>query len=95
MRTHATKTAIKTVRPDLKGRITLGELAKGVSGFRIVVANEQQIILEPLVEIPACEKWLLENKTALKQVKKGMENSAKGKLVNRGSFAKYIDDELE
>jgi hypothetical protein len=43
-------------------------------------------ILEPMVEIPAREAWLYENKGALEKVKKGL--SERGK-IKRGSFAKY------
>ena len=65
----------KTVSPDAKGRITLGNLAKGVSGFNMIVDEEHRIILEPLVEVPAREKWLYENKKTLKQVQQGLSDA--------------------
>lgn len=58
---------ISKVRPDSKGRIFLGKIAEGVSSYT-VITDHGRIILEPNVEIPAKEKWLWENKTALKQV---------------------------
>jgi hypothetical protein len=84
---------IKKVRPDAKGRISLGKFApKGVSSY--TVSNDRgRIILEPNIEIPAKEKWLWENKSALQQVKKGLEDSAAKKLKSRGNFTKFIDDE--
>ncbi len=66
---------LKRVRPDSKGRILLGALAKGVSSYTVTKDNGR-IILEPNVEIPAKEKWLWENKTALQKVKKGLQDSA-------------------
>jgi hypothetical protein len=48
--------------------------------------EDDRIILEPMVEIPAREVWLYENKAALEKVKKGL--SQKG-TIKRGSFAKY------
>lgn len=84
----------KVVRPDSKGRITLGEFARGISSFR-VTREKNCIILEPFVEIPAEEKWLFDNKTALEKVKRGLEDSAKGRVKNRGKFSKYKDEELE
>lgn len=84
---------LKTVRPDAKGRITLGHLAHGVSSYLVTKDKYNRIILEPRVEIPANEKWLFENKTALKQVKRGLEDSANGRLKNRSSFAKFTEDE--
>jgi len=81
----------KRVRPDAKGRILLGALATGVSSYTIIKDNDR-LILEPNVEIPAKEKWLWENKVALKQVKKGLQDSANGRVKSRGSFAKFVDD---
>lgn len=81
----------KIVRPDAKGRITLGRVAEGVSSYIITVDNHNRIILEPQVEIPASEKWLFENAVALKKVKQGLIESAAGKVKNKGSFAKYVD----
>lgn len=78
------------VRPDVKGRITLGHLADGVSSFTVIQDNFHRIILEPNVEIPAREKWLFDNKAALAQVKQGIKDAAEGKLTSRGSFSKYV-----
>ena len=37
-------------------------------------------------KVPEREKWLFENKPALKKVKQGLSDSAKGKVKSRGSF---------
>jgi hypothetical protein len=84
----------KTLRPDAKGRINLGALAKGISGFNVSVDNEQRIILEPLVEIPAKEQWLFNNPEALNQVKKGLQDAGNGQLTKK-DFSQYLDDENE
>ena len=88
-------TAKKTiqVRPDSKGRITLGKYAEGISSFRLSEQADGAFLLEPMVEIPASEKWLFENKKALNSVKKGLSQSASGKTKSRGSFAKYTDED--
>lgn len=86
---------IKTVRPDAKGRITLGSLAKGVSSFAIRQDRNHYIILEPYVEIPAHEQWLHENKAALKQVQQGIKDSLEGRIKSRGSFGHYLNDEID
>ncbi len=83
---------LKTVRPDAKGRITLGHLADGVSSYTVTKDSYNRIILEPRVEISANEKWLFDNKAALRQVKRGLEDSATGRVKSRGSFAKYKED---
>ena len=82
------------LRLDSKGRVTLGMLAKGATAFYVSVDKDHRIILEPLVEIPAREKWLFENKAALNQVKKGIHDAAKGK-VKKHDFSKYLNEEKE
>jgi hypothetical protein len=86
---------VLTIRPDAKGRITLGKLAKGCSSFRATLDDEGRIILEPFAEIPAREKWLFENKSALTAVREGLDQSAQGKVRSRGSFAQFANDEID
>lgn len=81
------------LRPDTKGRISLGKLAYGVSGFAINADDPHHIVLTPLVEIPAREKWLFENPDALNRVQEGLKQASKGKLTSLGSFAQYLDEE--
>lgn len=83
------------VRPDSKGRITLGKLTEGVSRFRVQLDPEGRIFLEPLVEISAKEKWLFENKKALHRVQKGLEDSAKKRIKSLRSFSKFTQESNE
>jgi hypothetical protein len=87
--------AIKMLRPDSKGRITLGEWTKGISGFSVHQERNGNIILEPFVEIPVHEKWLYDNKNAFKKVKTGLEQARNSKLIDKGSFSQFADDEIE
>lgn len=82
----------KTVRPDSKGRVTLGSLALGASSFKAYRDPKGRIILEPQMEVPAAEAWLWKNSAALKSVQQGLQESADGKLVDRGSFAAYTKE---
>jgi hypothetical protein len=82
----------KTVRPDSKGRITLGSLAAGASSFKAYKDLEGRIILEPQVEVPAAEAWLWQNAAAMQSVQQGLQDSAEGKLVERGSFASHVKE---
>ena len=93
-RSSAIRKAVQ-VRPDAKGRITLGKLAEGVSSFTVSEQPGGGLLLEPMVEIPAREKWLFENKAALSSVKRGLAQSAKGELRSRGTFAKFADEKDE
>lgn len=87
---------LKMLRPDSKGRITLGHLADGVSGFAVTFTKDHKIILEPHSEMPLREKWLYDNKSALKKVNQGLQDAKAGRLVKKGSFAKFVaDDDTE
>ncbi len=81
-----------TLRPDAKGRIALGALAKGVSSFRVHQEESGRVVLEPFVEIPERERWLYKNPEALAMVEQGLKEYGEGKIVRLGSFAQYLDD---
>jgi hypothetical protein len=89
MSESTTAKSIYRLRPDSKGRITLGKLADGVSSYRARRQKDGTIILEPFVEIPADERWLYENPQALAAVKRGLADSKAGRLTSLGSFKKY------
>lgn len=86
---------VKKLRPDAKGRITLGSLAEGVSAFLITETKDNKIILEPYSEIPTRELWLFENEDALTQVRQGLNDAKAGRVSKKGSFKKFADDEVE
>ena len=77
----------KSLRPDAKGRIALGELAEGVSSFRVAKREDGVLELHPFTEIPAREAWLFKNQAALASVRRGLEQAGRGELVELGSFA--------
>ncbi|MBS0185887.1 MAG: hypothetical protein JSS34_06050 [Proteobacteria bacterium] len=78
------------LRVDSKGRICVSKLVDpSVSSFREFIDTNHRIILEPYVEIPFREQGLYENPDALDLVRRGIEESAQGKLESRGSFQQY------
>lgn len=81
-----------TLRPDAKGRITLGKLAEGISSFHVTQDADGRLILEPYTEIPAREAWLFTNTASLNAVKQGLKESAEGKATYLGSFADDNDE---
>jgi hypothetical protein len=81
----------KSIKPDAKKRVVLPKaLVKEDVVYNIYTNSLGQIILDPQVTIPASELWLFQNKEALASVDKGMVESTSGKVINRGSFAKYV-----
>lgn len=56
------------LRPDSKGRISLGAITNNVSSYRISVEDNGRVVLEPYAEIPLSEKWIFEDKELLEKV---------------------------
>ena len=77
------------VQPDAKKRLSLGEALVGGGAFNVYRNALGQLFLDPVKTVPAAETWLFENPAALASVKQGLKESAQGKTVYRGSFAKH------
>jgi hypothetical protein len=74
---------------DAKKRLSLGVALSGVTAYNIYRNALGQLILDPVKAIPASEMWLYQNEQALASVKQGLRESAEGKSVYRGSFARH------
>lgn len=86
-------TVEKKLIPDERGRVTLGEAAKGVSSYSATFAPDGTIVLTPMVEIPARERWLWENKEAMAMVRQGLAESAAGAIEPLDMSLLAEDDE--
>jgi hypothetical protein len=75
-------------QPDAKKRLSLGEALGSATAYNIYRNPLGQIVLDPVKAVPASEMWLYENPKALASVKQGLRESAEGKTVYRGSFAR-------
>lgn len=81
------------VKPDSKKRVALSAAILGsLDGFRVYRNKLGQIVLDPVKTIPAHEAWLFDNPEALASVKKGLQESAEGKLKDLGSFAQFAEE---
>ena len=81
---------------DARKRISLAKLLPPdyeVCSLKAHIEGDK-IILEPMVEIPAHEMWLLKNPKALQDVQEGLQQSREGKVRKLGSFEQYADDEI-
>jgi hypothetical protein len=76
-------------QPDAKKRLSLGEAVRDAKAYNIYRNSLGQLILDPVKTVPASEMWLYENPEALASVKQGLRESAEGKNVYRGSFARH------
>lgn len=65
---------------DERNRLTIGPLLKGSKRVKIFKNDHGDLLLQPLVEVPASELWVFENKEVLKSLRKGLRDAASGRL---------------
>jgi len=65
---------------DNRNRLTIGELALGFNRVRIYKNQLGELLLKPVIEIPASELWLYKNKEALENVQNGLKDISEGKI---------------
>jgi hypothetical protein len=82
-----------TLRPDAKGRITLGQRAAGISGYKVTDLGDGNLMLTAMKEIPARELWLYKNPEALAMVEEGLRQAARGETYYLGDFSQYADED--
>ena len=83
---------ITEARVDSKHRVALGKGIPGqVTSFRVYRNAHGQVILDPMVSIPAHEAWLFKNKRASASVRQGLEDAKGGRLVKaKEDYSRYI-----
>lgn len=84
---------VAEVKLDLKNRVTLGKARSPMKTkmYKVYRNSLGQIILDPQVTIPAHEQWLFKNKQAARQVKSGLQDAKKMRLVKvREDFSKHV-----
>jgi hypothetical protein len=79
-------------QPDAKKRLSLGQAVGDATAYNIYTNSLGQLILDPVRAIPASEMWIYENPQTLASVKQGLRESAEGKSVYRGLFARHAKD---
>lgn len=87
--------ACAETRVDAKRRVALGKvLSEQVTSIRVYRNAHGQIILDPMVSIPANETWLFENKRAATLVQRGLEDAKHGRLLKaKEDYAKYTRED--
>lgn len=80
------------VRPDGRGRLTLGSVAQDTD-YRVLVNERGQILLDPIVAIPASQAWLWESPALRDSMERALKQAGVGEFVDLGSFAQYVDED--
>lgn len=71
---------VTTRTVDQKYRITIGKLIDGYKRVKIYKNSKGEILLRPLIELPASEAWLFQDKETLESVKRGLRDAAEGNI---------------
>jgi len=74
---------VAEVKSDSKHRVALKRVKRSGKRYRVFENSAGQLLLDPVVTIPASEAWLFENRAALASVRKGLKQAAEGKLVRK------------
>lgn len=74
---------VSTFTVDSRQRVTLGDLVKDIRRVRVYRNARGELLLQPVMEVPATEVWLFRNPDALTAVKKGLEDAAQGRVSSR------------
>ena len=72
---------IGTKTMDERNRITLGEIFKGYKRIRLFKNKRGEVLLQPIVEVPASELWLYRNQEAFESVQRGLKEASEGKIT--------------
>jgi hypothetical protein len=87
---------VRDLRPDAKKRVTLGKALDGYPPevqFAVYRTEQGQLILDPMIAVPAREAWLFANPEVLAAVRRGLEEAARGETEPAGPFASFADSE--
>lgn len=80
------------VHPDARGRLTLGSAARNAD-YRVLVNDRGQILLDPVVPIPASEAWLWQNPALRASMERALSQAEAGEFEDLGSFAQFVDED--
>ena len=72
--------------------VPLTQILSGqVTSFRVYRNKHGQIILDPMVSIPAHEAWLFKNTRAARLVRQGLEDAKRGHVAKaKEDYSKYV-----
>ena len=86
---------VAEAKVDAKHRVALGRILSGpISSYRIYRNRVGQMLLDPMVTIPASKAWLFKNKEATRLLQAGLADARKGRVVKaKEDYTKSLHDE--
>lgn len=71
------------VNSDGKHRVALTRVKLAGKRYRVYENAAGQVLLDPVVTVPAAEAWLFKDEAALESVRRGLRQSAQGKVTRK------------
>ena len=68
---------------DDRNRVTLGKYLKNFKRLKVYQDSRGEILLVPVVEIPASELWLYKNQDAMESLQRGLADAKAGRTVEK------------
>lgn len=68
---------------DNRNRITLGKYLKNFKRLKVFQDSRGEILLVPIVEIPASELWLYQNKDAMESLQRGLADANANRITEK------------
>jgi hypothetical protein len=65
---------------DNRNRLTLSGLLRNFKRVLIYKNDLGEVLVRPVVEIPASDLWIFQNKEAFESVQKGLKDASEGKI---------------
>jgi hypothetical protein len=80
------------VHPDARGRLTLGGAVR-YGDYRVLVNEQGQILLDPVVPISASEAWLWESPALRASMERALQQAENGEFEDLGGFEQFLDED--
>jgi hypothetical protein len=80
------------VHPDARGRVTLGAAVRD-GDYRVLVNEQGQVLLDPVVPIPTSEAWLWESPALRASMERALAQAENGEFEDLGSFKQFAAEE--
>jgi hypothetical protein len=73
----------KEIEPDARKRISLGTAVEYPNGvrFRVMKNDQGQILLDPVVSVPASEAWFFKDHKRVEAFRRSVEQAEAGQVV--------------
>jgi len=81
---------------DSRRRLSLGKAGVAENTrYAVSVSDDGDLLLTPLATIPARERIIWDRPDVMASLERGIADAVAGRTVYLGSFAQYLDDDVD